>query len=290
MKRWSSSLRFALEHTVAQSALAAALFVPLVATVGQYWSSGYWSQSARVTLLFWPGVDWTWAVKMPVWLSMGTMLASYAVGIAWLARRRALAPVALSALAALIVANLAAAPLNYLAGWRELQTMSSMALAGKANRLIFAQWHNPVWEELVFRGVPLLLLLAARKALGRDARWSVRAYYLVPAVVFAIYHVPGHGPSRLVDTFILSLVFSWMTLRYSFFAPLVMHYVFDAVSTLSLGRMSGIPATEVAWLAEHFTVLNSTWTILMMLWLASIATVVLVRRYGAARAPVAVSQ
>ncbi len=52
-----------------------------------------------------------------------------------------------------------------------------MALAGMANRLIFAHWHNPVWEELVFRGIPLLFLLAVRRTLGRDARWSVWVYY-----------------------------------------------------------------------------------------------------------------
>jgi hypothetical protein len=43
-----------------------------------------------------------------------------------------------------------------------------------------------------------------------------------------------------------------------------MHDVLDAVSTLSLGKMPGIPRPEVAWLADHFTVLNSTWTILIM--------------------------
>ena len=102
----------------------------------------------------------------------------------------------------------------------------------------------------------------------------------MPALVFAAYHVPGHGPSRLVDTFILSLVFSWLTLRYSFFAPLVLHYVFDAVSTLSLGKLRGIPVEEVAWLHDHFTVLNSTWSILMLIWMASIVVFALARRFG----------
>ena len=222
---------------------------------------------------------------MPVWLSMGAMLASYLAGIVWMVQRRTLSPVALSGLGALIVANVVAAAINYLAGWRELQTLSSMARAGIADRLIFAHWHNPAWEELVFRGIPLLFLLAVRRTTGRDARWSVWAYYLVPSLIFAAYHVPGHGPSRIVDTFILSLVFAWLARRYTFFAPLVLHYVFDAISTLSLGKMPGIPTAEVAWLADHFTVLNSTWTLLMMLWLASILAFALVGRYRAARAP-----
>ena len=280
MHRWLTSFRSALAHPVVLGILAAALLVPLVATAGQYWTSGFWSRSAGVLILFWPGLAWRWAPKLPVWLSMGTMMASYLAGIAWMVRRRTLSFVVLAALGGTIVANLAAAPVNHLAGWRELQSLSSMALAGLANRLIFAHWQNPAWEELVFRGIPLVFLFAARRAVGRDARWAVWSYYLVPAVVFALYHVPGHGPSRLVDTVILSLVFSWMARRYTFFAPLVMHYVFDAVSTLSLGRMRGIPAQEVAWLGDHFTVLNSTWTILMIAWMAAIVVFAAARRFG----------
>jgi hypothetical protein len=281
MPRWSMSLQSALKHRLVQGVLAAALLVPLVATAGQYWFSDYWGQSAGAALLFWPGVEWRWTVRMPVWLSMGAMMASYVAGIAWMVRRRTLSAVVLFALGALIVANLAAAVVNLLTGWRELQTISSMALAGMANRLIFAHWHNPAWEEVVFRGIPLLFLLAVSRRLGPGARWGLWVYYLVPSVIFAAYHVPGHGPSRLLDTFILSMAFSWMALRYSFFAPLVMHYVFDAVSTLSLGKMPGIPRPEVAWLADHFTVLNSTWTILMMVWMAAIVVFAMVRRYGA---------
>jgi hypothetical protein len=280
MERWSASLQSALKHRAVQGVLTAALLVPLVATAGQCWSSGYWGRSAGAALLFWPGVEWRWTVKMPVWLSMGAMMASYVAGIAWMVRRRTLSAVVLSALGGLIVAGLVAAGFNRLTGWREMQSIASIAVAGIANRLIFAHWHNPAWEELVFRGIPLVLLLAVRRTLGPGARWPLWAYYLVPAVVFAAYHVPGHGPSRILDTLILSVVFSWMALRYSFFAPLVMHYVLDAVSTLSLGRMPGIPTQEVAWLADHFTLLNSTWTVLMMTWMATVAVFAVARRYA----------
>ena len=208
MERWSASWLAGLKHPLAQGVMAGALLVPAVATAGQYWSSGFWGQSTGVGLLFWPGQAWHWTVRMPVWLAMGAMMASYVAGIAWMVRRRTLSLVALSAVAALVVANL-------------------------------------------------------------------------PAVVFAAYHVPGHGPSRLADTFILSLVFSWLALRYSFFAPLVLHYVFDAMSTLSFSKVPGIPAGEVAWLGDHVTLLNSTWSILMMLWMVSIAAVALVHRYRA---------
>ncbi len=209
---------------------------------------------------------------------MGAMLVSYLAGIGWMLRKRTLSVVVLWSICALVVANLAASGLNSLTGWRELQVISSMDLAGKANRAIFSLWHNPAWEELVFRGAPLLLLLLVRKNIPRAAGWALWGFYLVPSAVFAAYHVPGHGPSRLVDTFVLSLAFAWMTLRFTFFAPLVMHYIFDALMTLSLGKMPNIPRTEVAWLADHQTVLNSTWTLTLLAWLMMIPVMFIVRR------------
>ncbi len=283
MERWGTSLQSALEHRWGQLLLAFAFMVPAVATAGQYWATGFWSQWTTVALLFWPGQQWHWGVQLPVWLSMGTMLASYLVGIGWLVRRRTFGSVVLAALAAIVAANLAGAGVNRVTGWRELQMVSSMDLAGKANRAIFSLWHNPVWEELVFRGLPLVLLVAIERAKRRTPRWAVYAYYLVPSLVFAWYHVPGHGPSRLVDTFILSLVFAWMARRYTFFAPLVMHDVFDAIMTMSLDKIPSIPTTEVAWIAAHSGALNSTWTITLMLWIASMPVLVVSRRMRARR-------
>lgn len=281
MERWSTTLQSALQHPVVQGVLAGAFLVPVVATVGQYWSSGFWWQSATVDLLFWPGQDWRLAVKLPVWASMGAMLVSYLLGIAWLLRQRTFSIVVLAAIGGLIAANAAAAGVNLLTGWRELQAVSSMDLAGRANRAIFSLWHNPAWEEVIFRGIPLAILLFVRRRHPRAAGWSLWCYYVVPSVVFAAYHVPGHGPSRVVDTLVLSVVFAWLALRHTFFAPLVMHYIFDAVMTMSLSKVPSIPRNEVAWLADHSTVLNSTWTIALLVWLASIPVFVLFRRYSA---------
>jgi hypothetical protein len=285
MERWSISLQSALAHRWGQLLLALAFVVPAVTTAGQYWATGFWAQSATVDLLFWPGEPWHWGVKLPVWLSMGAMLASYTVGIAWLVRRRTFGPVVLAALVAIVAANLLGSGVNHLLGWRELQTMSSMNLAGRVNRAIFSLWHNPAWEELVFRGLPLVLLLAVERRAGRASRWAACGYYLVPSLVFAWYHVPGHGPSRLVDTFVLSLVFAWMARRYTFFAPLVMHYVFDAMMTMSLDKMPNVPANEVTWIAGHSVVLNSTWSIALLLWIVSVPVLLLGRRLSARRAP-----
>ncbi len=273
-----SSIRGALENEWVQLPIAVALLVPVVATIGQYAASGYWAQSSRVEVLFWPGAAARWGVQLPVWLSMGAMLASYVVGVGWLARRRTLSTVVVAGALAVIVANVMAAGVNEMSGWQELQSPSSMDLAGKANRAIFALWHNPVWEELVFRGIPLGVLLIVRRNAPNAGPLASWCYYLLPAIAFAAYHVPGHGPSRLVDTFILSLAFSWLALRFTFFAPLVLHYVFDAMMTLSLGKMPNIPRAEVSWLASYATTLNSAWSVALLCWLLSIAVALAIHR------------
>lgn len=278
-----SSIRGALDHPSVQLPIAVALLVPAVATTGQYAASGYWAQSSRVALLFWPGADASWGVQLPVWLSMGTMIASYAAGVGWLFRRRTLSSVVLVGACALIVANAAAAGLNAVTGWQELQSASAMDLAGRANRAIFALWHNPAWEEMVFRGVPLGLLLVVRRQMKRADPIATWCYYLLPAMAFAVYHVPGHGPSRLVDTFILGLAFAWMALRFTFFAPLVLHYVFDAMMTLSLGKLPNVPRAEVSWLATHATALNSAWSVALLCWFFAIATVLVIHRLATTR-------
>ena len=98
------------------------------------------------------------------------------------------------------------------------------------------------------------------KRLPRAAWWC---YFLVPSAFFAAYHVPGHGYSRVVDTFILSVIFAWLALRYGFWSVLVLHWVFDAVSVLSI-RKWGAPPGEVRWLADHSGALNTTFALAMM--------------------------
>lgn len=74
-----------------------------------------------------------------------------------------------------------------------------------------------------------------------------------------------------------------MALRYTFFAPLVMHYVFDAVMTMSLSKTPSIPTSEIARIANHSVALNSTWTMAVLLWLAALPALVLVHRVRAGK-------
>jgi hypothetical protein len=250
----------AAEHRSVQSLLALALLVPLVATVGQYWTSGFWRQSTGVLVLFWPSAQWHWTVQMNAAVAMGAIAVLYVRGVERLWSARTLAVVVLAGIGGMIVARRAGAVVNHFTGWRELAPLGSFNLAGRVNRAIFAQWHNPVWEEVVFRGLPLLAYTWLAKRWPAAAKWG---YLVVPAVVMAAYHVPGHGYSRVLDTFILSVIFAWLALRYSFWSVLVLHCVFDAVSVLSI-RKWGAPPDEVRWLADHSGALNSTFMLAML--------------------------
>jgi len=261
---WKAAINAACEHAGTQVVIAFALLLPLAATVVQFWTSGFLRQTISVVLLFWPSAEWKWAIGMNAAAAMAVIGSLYVVGIGCLVRRRMLADVVIIGTGAVIAASLIGDTLNLLTGWRELQVLGSMDFTGKANRLIFAQWHNPIWEEVVFRGIPLLCYGWLVLTWPRGARTAKWCYFLLPSLACAAYHVPGHGYSRIVDTFLLGLTFAWLALRYSFWSVIVLHCLLDAVSVLSIGRMKSVPAAEVRWLADHFGALNTSFSLTML--------------------------
>ena len=259
--RVRTSLVSAAEHRAVQGLLSLALTVPLVATAGQYWGSGFWRQTTGVAILFWPGAAWKWTVQANATAVMLVIAALYIAGIVRLLRDRTLAAVLAAGIGGILVAQTAATVVNHFTGWKDHQALGSMNAAGIVNRLILAQWHNPIWEEVVFRGLPLLAYTWLVKRWPTAVKWG---YFILPALAMSAYHVPGHGYSRFVDTFLLALVFEWLALRYSFWSVLVLHCVLDAVSVLGVGKMKGVSVGEARWLVEHFHALNTTFTLAML--------------------------
>lgn len=258
------SIRQLPSSLVFQILLAALFLLPLFASLGQFLSSGFMTHSNRFLILFWPGAEWKWAPSAPVWLTMGLMSISYLAGMWYLLRRRTFGRVVLWSIAAVVSANLLGFAVNMITGWRDMQTVASMELTGRVNAAIFSLWQNPVWEELVFRGLPLLVLMGLIHKWPARLRWWELGYILLPNVIFAAYHVPGHGPARLVDSFILGCAMSWLTLRFSLFAPVVIHYFLDAMLVLSLSSVRNVPAEEIPWLTGNSTVLNTTWSLAVL--------------------------
>jgi hypothetical protein len=160
---------------------------------------------------------------------------------------------------------------NSLVGVHELQQVDSTFLNGVANRAIFSLWHDPAWEEVVFRGLPFLILLTFKNKFSEiGLKIAVVAYVVIPSVAMVFYHIPNHGVSRIIDTFVFSVISSWLTMRYSFFAPLVLHYIFDALMIINFGAIKGIDKTEVQWLVNNGSILNTSFAWLTLVLLLSI--------------------
>lgn len=271
--RLKASLRYALANPVFLEIAAFLFFAPLVVLVGQFWTSGFLGRSVPVPLLFWPGVHWHWAVVMPGWLAMGIIAVCYLSGIEWLIRKRTLGIVAVCGFGIMALSVVLQKWTVALSGWTEQQ--SPWDLAGKVDLSLYSSAQNALWEELVFRGVPLLILLYILKKWPLSASWSKLAYLLVPSVLFAAYHVPNHGPVRILNTFVFGVCLAWMALRYGLLASVLVHLFGNVQRVWHLGTLPDIPASEIAWIVRNDAWLQIVQTGLTVALFAAIPVLIL---------------
>lgn len=245
--------------------------IPLISTLAQFITSGFIKQYTLVPILFWPGVNQKLSLPLPVWLIFGAMAISYATGIMYMLKKNTLGKVVVIGILWITLAKLTVCILSTAFGLKELAHINSVIKAGIANRLIFSLWHNPAWEEIIFRGLPLILLLGLKKKLSTQKyKLAIVLYAIIPSIAFAAYHVPNHGYIRIVDTFIGGVIFALLTLKYTFFAPLILHYFADAIAVISIGKMKALPQNEVLWLANNYTLINTFFSIGIIALLISI--------------------
>jgi hypothetical protein len=231
------------------------LILPMIATIGQFLNTGYFQKATPILLVFWPGSDFKITIQMFVWLFMGLVFISYIAGIAYMFYKRTLGKVILITISFFIFSGLLRSLLTAAFGLHESPMPD---LTGKANSALLSQWHNPIWEEIVFRGIPLIILLAVEKYITKKRTTTgILIYCILPAIAFGFYHIPGHGLIRFFDTLILGAGFSWLAIRYTFFAPVVMHYIADAMIVFSLGKIPTIQPAEIEWLTKYGPTLNT---------------------------------
>jgi hypothetical protein len=241
----------------------AILFLPAVATAGQYYSTDYFKHASPILLLYWPGSSIELKVSLTTWIFMSIIFLSYMTGIFLLLKRRTLGKVVLITVAIFIIAGILKAFLGTAFGWKEAPMPD---LSGRVNQAILSLWHNPAWEEVVFRGIPLLLLLASEKFFsGRRTRTGVIIYIIIPSVFCGLYHIYGHGIIRFFDTVLIASGFAWMALRYTFLAPLTMHYVADSMMVSSINKIPSVRPEEVKWITEYGNTINSVSTLLTLI-------------------------
>ncbi|NNU78066.1 CPBP family intramembrane glutamic endopeptidase [Clostridium estertheticum] len=262
MRNIKKSLKQIPNNLLFQAILVFIFCIPLISTLGQFINSKFICENSTVLIIFWPGVKWEFALTMPVWFSFGIIAVSYVMGIGYMCKKKTFGKVVIIGLLGLIMSQLIGKGINYFTGWSELKNINSMNLNGLANKMIFAQWHNPVWEEIVFRGIPLMLILTIKKKLSsKGYKLAVALYFIIPSIAMALYHIPNHGVSKVAATLVLSMVYAWLALKYTFFAPLIMHYIFDSILVISMGKMKGISKNEVFWLSHNSGLLNNSFTI-----------------------------
>ena len=268
MKKLREVMVSVCENSVLQLVMAAIFFIPLLATLGQYISSNFIFNKSYIHLLFWPGYDKSLSVNIPVWLSFGAMVLSYVYGIYYMCRRKTFIKVFFISCISLFLAQMLGNIINSFIGIKELQNINSMNFDGLINRMILAQWHNPVWEEIFFTGIPLILYVELTKNKSEKVKEIGKLiYFIVPSIICSIYHISNHGAARIVDTFFTHVMFEYIALKFSFFANLVMHYIFDAIIVVSIYKFKNVSYEEIKWLYDNSAMLNTTMSILVLLFL-----------------------
>jgi hypothetical protein len=216
-----------------------------------------------VLLFYWPGSENNYNIPVRVWLISAIFFISYIAGIIWLLRDHNLGKVILFTIGIFIAASLLKTGLSSAFGMTEKGLPD---LAGKANAAILSLWHNPIWEEIFFRGIPLVILLAVEKYLTKKRTLTgVLIYCIVPSIICGFYHIPGHGLIRFFDTLIIGMGFSVMALRYTFFAPVVMHYIADAMQVMNIDKIKSIQPSEVEWIVQYGRTINTFSSFLFLL-------------------------
>lgn len=268
MKKLREVMVSVCENSVLQLIMAAIFSIPLLVTLGQYISSNFIFEKSYIHLLFWPGYDKSLSINIYVWLSFGAMALSYVYGIYYMCKKRIFIKVFFISCISLFLAQMLGNIINSFIGIKELQNINSMNFDGLINRMIFAQWHNPVWEEIFFTGIPLILYVELIKdKSGRLKNIGKLIYFIVPSIICSIYHIPNHGAARIVDTFFIHVMFEYIALKFSFFANLVMHYIFDAIIVVSIYKFNNVSYEEIKWLYDNSAMINTTMSILFLLFI-----------------------
>jgi hypothetical protein len=98
--------------------------------------------------------------------------------------------------------------------------------------LAFGLWHNAVLEELIFRGIPLVV--GAVTGLSAHPFWPY-LYIGGTALAFGVHHRRMGQPERFYDTTLFGALLAAVALRYGLPAAILLHSIHNARS-LPLGH------------------------------------------------------
>lgn len=246
------------KNFIFQLIMAVIFIIPAIETIGQYINSGFMSCKEGFPIIFWPGTKVNIFYSTYVWISMLIMISTYIGGIVYLLRKKEFGIVVIIGIIGIECIGFICFKLgNVISNFAIWNGLQGMPITSFANKSIFSKWSNPLWEEIVFRGIPLILLLILKKKLSvKTYKFAVIAYLIIPSIMFSVYHIPNHGTGRIVDTFIAGVVFAYLGLKYSFFAPLVIHYFVDIIYIITISSERSIPKEQIIWLTQNTQLIN----------------------------------
>jgi len=93
--------------------------------------------------------------------------------------------------------------------------------------LAFGLWHNALLEELIFRGLPLLVGVAT--GLSARSAWPY-IYVCFTALLFGLYHLKRNRPVRFYDTAVFGVLLALVVLHYGLLPAVLVHSIHNALS------------------------------------------------------------
>lgn len=106
---------------------------------------------------------------------------------------------------------------------------------------------GPVWEEVLFRGLPILL--GENNPFG----WIM----IISSSLFALIHLKNVEKGKillLIDVFVFASVMAWVTVNWGILYAILMHIINNAIAYLLIclyfnkrNRMSYSPSTTSLW-------------------------------------------
>jgi len=84
---FSKAINYFPENLLFLSLCTLILLLPMIATIGQFYNTGFFLKSAPLLIFYWPGSDFEIKIPVLVWVSMGLIFISYLAGITFMLKK-----------------------------------------------------------------------------------------------------------------------------------------------------------------------------------------------------------
>lgn len=240
-----------LKNTVFQMLAALIFLTPLIETIGQFDSSKFMYKSVSIKASFLPGSLKNLSFDISAEVVIILLFSLYAVGILYMLIKRAFGKAAIVGILGYLCSQILFYSFSSTTGFKDMQTIESMVKSNDINQVMFYLWEEPFIEEVLFRGLPLLIIMFLKNKVPKKAFIVlVILYFIVPSALSGVSALP-HGVSRIPDTVFMSVIFAYIAYQYSFFSSLVVHIGISTASIINMVNMKEVQQSQIPWLVQN---------------------------------------